>query len=207
MDSLKDRTFLSLKKARDNSFHINWPSFPPNKPAISTATFMKYDLNRLVPFIDWKPFFDLWQLRGKYPNRGYPKIFKDKQVGQEALKLFEEAQVLLKDIIENGKLEARGTFLICPAYSINDDIKLLAQDLSNEIGTLYGLRQQEEKIGDLDEPYLCISDFVAPKSSGLVDYVGMFAVSVGFGVEELCAEYLKKQDVYNDIMVKALADR
>ena len=160
-----------------------------------------------MPYIDWKPFFDLWQLRGKYPNRGYPKIFKDKTVGQEALKLYEEAQLLLKDLIVNNKLKANGVFKIFPANSVIDDIKLYSEDLTTEVGSLYGLRQQEEKVGDLDEPYLCLSDFIAPITSGILDYVGMFVVSVGFGVEELCTEYLSEQDVYNDIMVKALADR
>ena len=208
LDSLKDRSFLSLAKARSNSLKLNFSSLPPVKPSTTSLTVLKdYDLNRLLPYIDWKPFFDLWQLRGKYPNRGYPNIFKDKTVGKEALKLYEEAQILLKDLITNNKLTANGVFRIFPANSVQDDIILFSEDLTTEVGALYGLRQQEEKIGDLDEPYLCLSDFVAPKTSGVLDYVGMFVVSVGFGVEELCAEYLSKQDVYNDIMVKSLADR
>ena len=113
----------------------------------------------------------------------------------------------MQDIITNNKLQANGVFQIFPANSVEDDIKIFSEDLATEIGTLYGLRQQEEKVGDLDAPYLCISDFIAPVHTGVTDYLGMFVVSVGFGVEETCNEYLSKQDVYNDIMVKSLADR
>ena len=113
----------------------------------------------------------------------------------------------MQDIITNNKLQANGVFKIFPANSIEDDIKIFSEDLTTEIATLYGLRQQEEKIGDLDAPYLCISDFIAPVDTGVTDYLGMFVVSVGFGVEETCNEYLSKHDVYNDIMVKSLADR
>uniref|UniRef100_A0AAY4B6P5 Methionine synthase n=1 Tax=Denticeps clupeoides TaxID=299321 RepID=A0AAY4B6P5_9TELE len=151
-DSLKDRRYLSLPQAREKGLHIDWLSHP--KPAcpqfIGTHVFESYDLRKLVDYIDWKPFFDVWQLRGKYPNRGYPKIFKDKTVG---------------------------IFCMCV---------ILCRKTS--------------------DPYLCLSDFVAPKDSGVPDYVGLFAVAC-FGAEELSRQFESQGDDYNSIMVKALADR
>ncbi|KAI4903608.1 hypothetical protein NFI96_030500 [Prochilodus magdalenae] len=211
-DSLKERRYLSLALAREKGLHVDWLSQPaPVRPQfLGTRVFEQYDLRRLVDFIDWKPFFDVWQLRGKYPNRGYPKIFKDKTVGEEAKRVYDDAQMLLNKLIDSKGLQARGLVGFWPAQSHGDDILVFADDTtptsSNPIATFYGLRQQGEKDSASSDPYLCLSDFVAPLESSVRDYVGLFAVAV-FGAEELCREFEQQADDYSSIMVKALADR
>lgn len=207
-DSLKDRRFLSLNQAREKRLHIDWPSQPtPVRPQfLGTRVFETYDLRKLMDFIDWKPFFDVWQLRGKYPNRGYPKIFKDKTVGEEARRVYDDALKLLNRLIDSGALQARGLVGFWPAQSVGDDIHLYSDEITHPVATLYGLRQQVEKDSASSEPYLCLSDFVAPQGSGVQDYVGLFAVAV-FGAEELSQRFERQGDDYSSIMVKALADR
>ncbi|XP_029954265.1 methionine synthase [Salarias fasciatus] len=212
-DSLKDRQYLSLLQARDKALHIDWLSSPrPVRPAfLGVRVFDHYDLNSLLDFIDWKPFFDVWQLRGKYPNRGYPKIFKDKTVGSEARRLFGDAQRLLRQLIDSGGLSGRGLVGFWRAQSSGDDINVYDDEAALDqrtqpIARLHGLRQQAEKDTSSPEPYLCVSDFVAPVSSGVQDYVGLFAVGV-FGAEELSQRFQEQGDDYNSILVKALADR
>ncbi|KAK5851364.1 hypothetical protein PBY51_002166 [Eleginops maclovinus] len=212
-DSLKDRRYLSLSQARDKALHIDWLSAPtPVRPQfLGTRVLDRYDLNSLEEFIDWKPFFDVWQLRGKYPNRGYPKIFNDKTVGSEARRVFDDAQRLLHQMIHSGSLEGRGLVGFWPAQSDGDDIRVYREDAAahrdaEPIAKFYGLRQQLEKDGSSSQPYLCVSDFVAPLDSGVSDYIGVFAVGV-FGAEELSQHFQAKGDDYSSIMVKALTDR
>ncbi|XP_069373353.1 methionine synthase isoform X1 [Paralichthys olivaceus] len=212
-DSLKDRRYLSLSQARDKALRIDWSSLPrPVRPQfLGTRVFEWYDLNSLLDFIDWKPFFDVWQLRGKYPNRGYPKIFKDKTVGLEARRVFDEAQQLLNQMIDSGSLKGRGLVGFWRAQSDGDDINVYKEDVAvhrdtKPIAKFHGLRQQVEKDSSSSEPFLCVSDFVAPVDSGVADYIGAFAVSV-FGAEELSQQFQAQGDDYNSIMVKALADR
>ncbi|XP_039593704.1 methionine synthase isoform X2 [Polypterus senegalus] len=210
-DTLKERLFLSLEQAREKGCHIDWLSQEkPVRPTfIGTEVFEDYDLHRLVEYIDWKPFFDVWQLRGKYPNRGYPKIFDDKTVGKEARKVFADAQKLMSTLIEKKQLQAKGLVGFWPAQSVQDDIHVFSEDLSNQkdpVTKFCGLRQQAEKDSACTDPYYCISDFVAPKTSGIPDYIGIFAVAC-FGAEELSNQFEKQNDDYNSIMVKALADR
>uniref|UniRef100_A0A8C9TD95 Methionine synthase n=1 Tax=Scleropages formosus TaxID=113540 RepID=A0A8C9TD95_SCLFO len=211
-DSLKDRRFLSLSQAREKGLHVDWLSQPPpvRPRVIGTHVFESYDLHRLVNFIDWKPFFDVWQLRGKYPNRGYPKIFKDKAVGEEARKVFDDAQKLLSELIDSQRLQARGLVGFWPAQSVGDDIHVYAQDATprgaQPVVKFHGLRQQVEKDSSCTDPYLCLSDFVAPRESGVPDYIGLFAVAC-FGAEELSRRFQENDDEYSSIMVKALADR
>ncbi|XP_013387692.1 methionine synthase [Lingula anatina] len=206
-ESLKERKYLSLEKARQKSLKIDWSMEPaPVAPTfLGVKTFEEYDLSALIPYIDWKPFFDVWQLRGKYPNRGFPKIFNDPTVGEEAKKLYNEAQAMLKKITDNKLLTARGVVAFYKANSIGDDIELY-DDTGAYLNTLYGLRQQAEKEPGVEDPYLCISDFVAPKETSIRDYIGMFAVSC-FGVDKMCNEFERQLDDYSIIMVKALADR
>ena len=149
----------------------------------------------------------MWQLRGRYPNRGYPKIFNDATVGVEAKKLFEEAQVMLNDFMVNKRVRLNGIVGLLPANSIGDDVEVYAddEDRSTVRAKFYGLRQQAEK--DTDEPYMCVSDFVAPKESGLKDYIGMFACSAGHGLEEVVEGFKQAGDDYSYIMAEALADR
>jgi len=206
--SLTDRKYLPLDKAREKRFVLDWSVEPkPIVPKKLGTTVMKeFTLEDVVPFIDWVPFFSVWQLRGKYPNRNYPKIFDDATVGPEAKKLFDEANAMLKDFLKNKKLRGSAIVTIWPANSDGDDILVYADESRKEpIGTFYGLRQQEQK--ETNDPYFCLSDFVASKDSGVPDYVGAFACCAGFGVDELCAEFAKDSDDYKSIMSKALADR
>ncbi|GLD64258.1 methionine synthase isoform X1, partial [Lates japonicus] len=212
-DSLKDRRYLSLSQAREKALHIDWLSLPrPVHPQfLGTRVFQWYDLNSLVDFIDWKPFFDVWQLRGKYPNRGYPRIFDDKTVGLEARRVFDDAQQLLNQMIDSSSLKGQGLVGFWRAQSDGDDINVYKDDGSvrrdtKPIARFHGLRQQAEKDGSSSEPCLCVSDFVAPVDSGVADYIGVFAVGV-FGAEELSQQFQAQGDDYSSIMVKALADR
>ncbi|XP_075059832.1 methionine synthase isoform X2 [Mixophyes fleayi] len=211
-ESLKERRYLSLQQARDKAFHIDWISHPvPVKPKfVGIQVYKNYDLEKLRHYIDWKPFFDVWQLRGKYPNRGFPKLFKDKTVGEEAKRVYDDAQKLLQVLINQRKFEARGIVGIWPAQSIQDDIMLYTgEDVlhpSEPVATFYGLRQQAEKDSASTDPYYCLSDFIANVDSGVRDYLGIFAVAI-FGVEELSKAYVNQGDDYNSIMVKALGDR
>uniref|UniRef100_A0A1X7U4P4 Methionine synthase n=1 Tax=Amphimedon queenslandica TaxID=400682 RepID=A0A1X7U4P4_AMPQE len=206
-DSIKDKQYVSIAKARSEALALNVNSYKPVKPRqLGITVFQDYDLNRLVSYIDWKPFFDVWQLKGKYPNRGYPKIFNDKDVGAEAKRTFDDAQVLLNRIIKEKLLIARGVVGIFKAVRDGDDIKILSEE-NTTIATLYGLRQQVEKASmSTTGPYMCLSDFIYD-SSGPTDYIGMFAVSTGFGCKELCDKYKEQFDDYNVIMLEAVADR
>ncbi|NXT71735.1 METH synthase, partial [Chaetops frenatus] len=198
-ESLKERRYLSLQQARRKGFHNNWLSgHIPGQLYVVVCVFEDYDLKRLVEYIDWKPFFDVWQLRGKYPNRSFPKIFSDKTVGEEAKKVYNDAQDLLKTLINEKKLQARGVVGFWPARSVQDDIHLYAGEeavgSSEPIAKLYGLRQQVQ------------CQHISPLDSGICDYLGLFAVAC-FGVDDLCNEFRKQDDEYNIIMVKALGDR
>ncbi|XP_072265288.1 methionine synthase isoform X1 [Pyxicephalus adspersus] len=212
-DSLKERRYLTLQEAREKGYHIDWLSHPvPVKPKLTgTQVFRKYDLQKLSNYIDWKPFFDVWQLKGKYPNRGFPKIFNDKSVGEEARRVYDDAQNLLHFLISQDKIEACGIVGIWPAQSVQDDIFLYAEKedvphSSKPIAIFRGLRQQAEKDSASTDPYYCLSDFIAPQESGIRDYMGVFAVAI-FGVEDLSKAYELKGDDYNSIMIKALGDR
>eukprot|EP00066_Takifugu_rubripes_P009769 XP_003977029.1 PREDICTED: LOW QUALITY PROTEIN: methionine synthase [Takifugu rubripes] len=212
-DSLKARHYLPLSKAREKALHIDWLSVARPIPPqfLGTRAFECYDLNRLLDFIDWKPFFDVWQLRGKYPNRSYPRIFNDKTIGMEAKQVFEDVQRLLKIIISSGSLKAHGLVGFWHAQSSGDDIDVYKEDVSvfrdtKPIATFHCLRQQLEKDSSVSEPYLCLSDFIAPVDSGVPDYIGLFAVGI-FGAEELSQQFQTQGDDYRNIMVKALADR
>lgn len=214
-ESLERRKFLSLEKARENRLKIDWQAEPPvQKPTfLGEKVLDDYPLDKLVSHIDWNPFFSVWQIKGKYPHRGYPKIFNDPDVGEEAKKLHDNATSMLKDIIENKKFRAKGIVGFYPANQSTqciDDIEVYDPETfessgeKKHIATFYGLRQQAEKEVE-DEPYMSISDFIAPQEVGN-DYIGQFAVTI-FGAEDLAKEYEKDDDDYSSIMVKALADR
>lgn len=209
LDSLADRKYRTVSEARDQKFTIDFKTQASPKPNfIGVKDFADADLSEIAKYIDWKPFFEVWQLRGKYPNRAYPRIFDDETVGVEARKLFDDAEAMLKDIIENKKLVAKGVMAIYPAAQVDEDDIAVYEDeeKTKEIGRYYGLRQQAEKMDPYD-PYYCVSDFIAPKDSGVPDYIGQFAVSCGFGTEEMCKAYEADHDDYSVIMAKALADR
>ena len=182
---------------------LNWRDYQPDIPNKLGVTVLEdYPLEALVPYIDWTPFFITWDLVGKYP-----KIFDDKVVGEAAKNLFNDAQTLLKDIIDNKRLTARAVFGLWPANSVNqDDIEVYSPEEPITLATLHHIRQQIQKPGASEE-LLSLADFITPKDSGIKDYIGAFAVTTGLGADELAAEYETKNDDYNAIMVKALADR
>jgi 5-methyltetrahydrofolate--homocysteine methyltransferase len=203
--SLASRKFKTLEQARGGKLTVRWEDNPPPTPKlIGLKVYNEYPLDELLPYIDWNPFFQVWQLRGKYPNRGYPKIFNDESVGDEAKKLHADGVALLHEIIKNKTLKARAVVGIFPANSVGDDIEVYSADGTVKTGSFHTLRQQEERE---DDNYLAMSDFIAPKDSGVKDYIGGFAVSCGFGCEEICAQLRKENDDYKGIMMEAIADR
>ncbi|KAJ3393341.1 hypothetical protein HDU84_002136 [Entophlyctis sp. JEL0112] len=207
-EGLKDRKYLSLEKAQSRAAKLTWAQKTYKPKFLGSLVYTNIDLNGLISHIDWNPFFQTWQLRGKYPNRGYPKIFKDETVGAEAKKLFDDANEMLQDIIKHKILTAKAVVWFAPVNSVGDDIEIYKDESRTEVvGKFYGLRQQAEKDSDNPEPYFCLSDFIAPKASNVPDYIGGLAVSVGFGVDEKCAEFQKSHDDFSIIMLKALADR
>merc|ERR1712223_1149867 len=206
-ESLTEKKYLSLEQARAKSLKTDWANFKPVKPSfIGSKVILNQNLEDLIPFIDWKYFFDVWQLRGRYPNGRYPKIFNDETVGKEAERLFNDAQGMLKNIINKNLLEARAIVAFYPANSVGDDIYVYeSEDSTEPIATFHGLRQQLQT--EAKSNHLCLSDFIAPLESGVRDYIGVFATSAGFGCNELCKKYNDEFDDYNSIMVSALADR
>eukprot|EP00092_Neocalanus_flemingeri_P026050 GFUD01028235.1.p1 GENE.GFUD01028235.1~~GFUD01028235.1.p1 ORF type:complete len:1264 (-),score=351.62 GFUD01028235.1:269-4060(-) len=205
-ENLRDKKYFSLEKARALKMKVDWKDgYQPCVPSfLGSRVFEDYDISRLVPYIDWKPFFDVWQLRGKYPNSRFPKIFNDETVGKEAEKLFKDANAMLDSIVKNRLLKAKGIVGFYPANSVGDDVKV-SDEHGNYGGTFFGLRQQAEK--ELNDCFNCISDFIAPETTGIQDYIGAFAVTAGFGCDEICQKYEEEMDDYSVIMFKALADR
>ena len=205
----EDQRFLTFEEAKKKAPVVDWES--PSRPKLPAPSFLGtkvYDnvnLEGLLDYIDWIPFFATWEIRGKYPNRRFPQIFNDKTVGDAAKKLYDEAQSTLQDIMKKKILRARAVVAFYPANSTGEDIVLYdTEERSKEIGTFFGLRQQEEK--DTKAPYVSLADFVAPVGSAHKDYVGMFVVSI-HGADEEVAKFEKNNDPYSGIMLKALADR
>ena len=197
-------TLFAYKDAVKQKPQLNWRDYTPEIPKQLGVTVLDdYPLEALVPYIDWTPFFITWDLVGKYP-----KIFNDDVVGEAAQNLFEYAQLLLKDIIDNKRLTARAVFGLWPANTVNhDDIDIYdPADSSQTLATVHHIRQQIQKPGASEE-LLSLADYMAPKESGIKDYIGGFAVTTGIGADALAEQYEAKQDDYNAIMVKALADR
>jgi 5-methyltetrahydrofolate--homocysteine methyltransferase len=210
---LEERKYVKIGEARERRLALDFAGADPPAAApkkLGVTVMADYPLDKVLEYIDWNPFFQTWQLRGKYPNRSYPKIFLDERVGAEAKKLFDEAQVMLKDLVASRKLTARAVVGLFPANSVGDDIEVYLPEADNDRqaphATYHTLRQQAEKEDDSAAHYLAMSDFIAPKASGVKDYIGMFANGI-FGVEELMAQYKAELDDYRMIMVEALADR
>jgi len=201
-DRQKETKWLTLEAARANKTKIDWSSYQTTTPSfIGTKVFDDYPLSELVEYIDWTPFFHSWELKGSYP-----KILDDAEKGEEAKKLFADAQTMLKQIIDENWLQAKAIIGLYPANSVEDDIEVYVDDSRTEIATkLHNLRQQQEK--PKGKPNRCLSDFIAPKESGVNDYIGSFAVTTGIGIDERIAEFEKNHDDYRSIMLKALADR
>ncbi|MBN7768982.1 methionine synthase [Marinobacter daepoensis] len=198
-----DRTKLvSLTEARARAPKIDFENYQPPAPAFTgVRAFENYDLNELVDYIDWTPFFISWDIAGKYPT-----IFDDPKRGEAARTLFEDAQVLLKRMIAEKRITAKGVIGFWPANRRGDDVVVYTDESrTEERATLHHLRQQDEKAPG--KPMMALSDFVAPEDSHQKDYVGGFAVTTGIGVDELTEEFKTAHDDYSAIMVQALADR
>jgi 5-methyltetrahydrofolate--homocysteine methyltransferase len=207
---LEDRYFLTFDQAKEQKFVIDFEKNPPaptpNKLGVHLID--QVSLEDVVPYMDWNPFFQTWELRGRYPNRGYPKIFNDEAVGAEAKKLFDDAQALMKKIIEEKSMNLKGVVGLFAANVSDDgeDVHIYeteeARSAGKAMNTFCMLRQQAEK--ESDEPFLSQADFIAP--AGYKDHLGMFAVSC-FGCDALVEKYEAENDDYNKIMAQSLADR
>jgi 5-methyltetrahydrofolate--homocysteine methyltransferase len=194
---------LSLDEARQRKLAFDWSS--TGKPAAPSFTSLRriddYPLEDIADYIDWSPFFHAWEFRGKYPE-----ILHDARIGSEARKLFEDAQALLRRIVGQKLLRARGVYGFWPANSVGDDIQVYTDETRTKVLTTFHTLRQQTRKGDREYNY-ALADYVAPKSSGIPDYIGAFAVSAGEGLEELCGALEREHDDYNSIMAKALADR
>ena len=195
-------TLIPLSEARANATPISFENYTPVTPKnLGVTVIEQLDLNVVRNYIDWTPFFTTWQLSGKYPL-----ILKHEVVGVEATKLFNDANAMLDDVINNQKIKAKAVFGLFPAHRQQDDIVLFSdEERSKKLMTLHQLRQQSKKpTGQYNR---CLSDYVADKASGVDDYMGAFAVSAGFGVDDLVKLYDDDNDAYNSILLKAVADR
>jgi 5-methyltetrahydrofolate--homocysteine methyltransferase len=197
------KNYITIEEARKNQTKIDWQTTSITKPTfLGNKVFNNYPLEEIREYIDWTPFFQTWMLAGRYPG-----IFKDPVVGVEAKKLFDDAQQMLDQIVKDKSLQAHGVIGFYPAKrTATDDVKLYRSESDTEpFETYHFLRQQNKKAQGL--PNFCLADFIAPESSDRQDYMGMFAVTAGVGIEKMLEKYKAAQDDYSDIMVKALADR
>lgn len=201
LDRQIEKVYVTIEEARKQKFNIDWENEEISKPKfLGIKVIENQDLRELLDFMDWSPFFRSWELHGKFPQ-----ILTDEIVGEQAIILFKDAQFLLNKILDEKLFTAKGIFGIFPANSNEKDDVLIYDENGNEISQFRTLRQQLKK--SAGKEYLALSDFIAPQSSGKQDYVGAFAVTTGFGTEELAQKYYDDGDDYNAIIVKALADR
>ena len=196
----QQKEYISLADARQNKFQISWKETEIARPKELGIQIMEEEaLEKLLPFIDWTPFFRSWDLHGKYPA-----ILTDAVVGEHASELYSDAQKLLREVIEKRLLKAKAVFGLFPANSLEDDIEVTNTEAHQTV-TFHTLRQQSSKKKGV--PHIALADFIAPKSSGIKDYMGCFCVTAGFGTQDLATSYEKDHDDYNAIMIKALSDR
>jgi 5-methyltetrahydrofolate--homocysteine methyltransferase len=193
---------VSIDEARKNRLRVDWSGFEPVKPSfLGLRTFEDYPLEDLVDRIDWTPFFHAWEL-----HAAYPRIFEDEVVGEQAKELFADAQKMLDRIIREKKIQARASVGFFPANAVGDDIEIYADESRSEVvEVVHTLRQQSKK--SRGRPNLALADFVAPKETGIPDYVGGFVVTAGVNADEFAKTFEDANDDYSSIMVKALADR
>lgn len=193
----REKNFVSLEKARANKINVDVKNIvAPGFTGVKV--FDNFPLSELRDYIDWTPFFMTWELAGRYP-----KILTDEVVGVEAQKLFNDANKMLDEVIAKNLLQAKAVIAFWPSNAIGDDVELHTS--ANEKHTFHFLRQQSEKAEG--QTYNCLADFVAPKETGVTDYMGGFAVTTGIGIEKLVEQYEKDHDDYHSIMIKAIADR
>jgi 5-methyltetrahydrofolate--homocysteine methyltransferase len=197
-----ERPLLPIEEARRRRTAIEWAGYEPPRPAFAGAReIADLPLADLVPYVDWTPFFAAWELRGTFP-----RIFENPEWGARARELFDDAQEMLKRLVGGGALRARAAYGFWPASASGDDVEVYADEgRSGLLGTLHTLRQQTDR-GE-GEPLQALADFVAPRETGLADWIGAFAVTAGIGADEIVAGHEKAHDDYAAIMVKALADR
>ena len=197
---------ISLEAARKNREMIDWSSYVPEKPKfIGRRVFKNFALSDIAKYIDWTPFFQTWDLAGKFPA-----ILDDEVVGVEARKVYADAQAMLDKLVKGQWLQADAVVAFYPANTVGDDIVLYSDEArQHPLFVWHNLRQQSERpvVDGARRPNRCLADYVAPKDSGVADYLGCFAVTTGHGVEKKVAEFQVKHDDYSAIMLKALADR
>ena len=198
LNRAREKNFLTIEEARKNKFKIDWNNYEAIKPNFIGTKTVEVALSDLVDFIDWTPFFQSWELYGKYPA-----ILTDEVVGEQASDLFKDAQNMLSKIVSEKWFTAKGILGIFPATTINDDD--IEVSLPTSSFQLLTLRQQSQKTAGA--PNIALADFIAPKDSGIQDYMGCFCVTTGFGVDEKAAEFESQLDDYNAILTKALGDR
>ncbi|MCP3722315.1 methionine synthase [Paraburkholderia sp. CNPSo 3272] len=203
----KATPLVTLEEARANKTKIDWANFQPVKPKfIGRRVFKNFDLNELANYIDWSPFFQTWDLAGPYPQ-----ILNDEIVGESARRVFSDAKSMLSRLIQGRWLQANGVIALLPANTVNDDdIEIYTDETRREVAlTWRNLRQQSVRpvVDGVTRPNRSLADFIAPKDSGVADYIGMFAVTAGIGVDVKEAQFEKDHDDYSAIMLKALADR
>ena len=193
---------LTIAEARANAYQTDWANYQPYQPElIGVRTLNNYPLEKIVPYIDWTPFFQAWELAGRYPD-----ILKDEVVGETASQLFHDAQTMLKKIVEQKWLSANAVIGLFPANSVGDDIEIYTDQTRSKLAMTYHcLRQQDQK--PTGKPNRCLSDFIAPKETGIKDTIGLFAVGAGFGIDERVKAFEDANDDYSAIVLKALADR
>lgn len=195
------KNYISLADARKNKTVIDWTTTEITQPAfVGRKVLMNYPLEEISKYIDWTPFFQTWMLAGRYPD-----ILKDEVVGVEATKLLADAKKTLAEITAQKSLQANAVIAFYPCQSTEQDDIILLDESGSQFETLHFLRQQTKKAQNL--PNFCLSDFVAPQAAGKKDYMGMFAVTAGIGLEKLIDQHKDQQDDYSVIMVKAMADR
>ncbi|EHK54693.1 methionine synthase [Allomesorhizobium alhagi] len=197
-----DKLRLPLARARANAHKIDWANYEPPKPSFfSTRVFEDWDLEELARYIDWTPFFQAWELKGRYP-----KLLEDEKQGPAARQLFEDAQAMLRKIIDEKWFAPKAVIGFWPANAVGDDIRLFTDETrAQELATFFTLRQQLTKRDG--KPNVALSDFVAPVESGKPDYVGGFVVTAGIEEIAIAKRFERANDDYNSILVKALADR
>ena len=203
LNRAREKNFLTIDAARKNKFKIDWDNYKPKQPNFIGTKTVEVELSELVDFIDWTPFFQSWELFGKYPD-----ILTDEVVGEQATDLFKDAQNMLSKIVSEKWFTAKGILGIFPANTINDDdIEVYSEPLSQSLKpkTFLSLRQQSQKTAGACN--IALADFIAPKETEIQDFIGCFCVTTGFGVDEKAAEFESQLDDYNAILTKALGDR
>ncbi|MBW4050009.1 MAG: methionine synthase [Proteobacteria bacterium] len=193
---------LSIAQARADRRRIEWGARAPFAPRVpGVRSFQKYPLGELLGYVDWMPFFNAWEFTGKFPD-----VLTDPKVGEAASNLYADARSMLKQLIAESWLEARAVIGLFPANAVGDDVEVYAdEERGQPLATLCFLRQQKGK--PPGQPHECLADYIAPKSSGVRDYIGAFAVTAGIGIEQHIARFERAHDDYSSIMLKALADR